>query len=257
MNAKFGSQSMVHHTISAQNVLEIQQILNDDEEIRAKFHIANGHYISLNDILISIASGALRGLLLKSSEEMNGEMINNSVYKTLMIVGKPFEIETAKSIENSWIPASIPFLVNVEDDIERCIETANNLKPIKRYWHLWANFFALEKLGNFWIDAVKCISYRLSNTHCCHYSYLNFKPFKDQNTFIFATDIMINDIGIFVGDTVKTHVVELFKFGNKISLNLSVGQKGQKHAFIWFQKFEHICAQLLDKLKERKERVSV
>ena len=227
MNAKFGDQSLVHHTISAQNVSEIQEILNNNQDIRKKLEIMDEHYISTNDALMSIASGALRGVLIKSGDKDEREMINDSVYKTLMIIAQPFEMETATSIQNSWVVASVPFLVNIDDHIERCVKTANILKPIKRNWHLWTNFFVFEKLGNFWIDAIKCISYRLSCTHCCHYSHLNFKPYKDNNTFIFGTDIMVNDIGVFVGDTVKTHVVELFKFGNKISLNLVVGQKGK------------------------------
>lgn len=250
MNCKFGTQALLHHTISNQNVLEIQQILNNDEDIREKLNIMDDHYISTNDITMSIASGALRGVLLKSSDEDERESVNNSIFKTLMVVAKPFEMEQASEIQNSWIVASVPYLANIEDHIQRCIQTANKLKPIKQLWHLWTNFFVLANLGNLWIDAIKCVSYRLSCTHTCHYSMLNFTAYKENDTFIFGTDIMVNDIGVFVGDMVKTHVVEIFKFGNKMSLNMTVGQKGQESARKWFEEFEQVSYELLHNLKE-------
>ena len=91
-------------------------------------------------------------------------------------------------------------------------------------------------------------------THTCHYSMLDFKAYKEDDSFIFGTDIQVIDIGVFVGDTVKTHVIEIFKFGKRISLNIVCGQKGEGFAREWLDEFQNVSHRLLHKLNHMTSR---
>eukprot|EP01084_Bolivina_argentea_P245534 411076_1 len=257
MGCVHGKQKFYHKKISLKNIRQIYYLLNNDQKIRKHYGICDKHHFSMNDIFLSLSSGSIRNSLIYkyyANDQLSGnetaeliEKLNNGAFKSLVISAPP-SASAQKTFNNNYIPLSVPFNINIENDIDRIIQTSKSILPQKSGWNLMLTALVFDVVGMLWIDFIKIMNYRSVHAFSNHHSSLKGPSFP-----IYFNGYKVNDVSVHVGDTVKTHVIEILYFDDIASINMSVNEKYFKFAQLWGEKYEILIQNILNTLTEIKK----